>query len=112
MGTRYPKEYCPHCRDEVWCVFKGPALYCQYHDHYVRPRRAAKSKRPALQADQGADNYHDLKYYEIQRHIGLTVSGRGLYSWEELAIWAGRMQFDDLAGLCEDLRQANEYLTS
>ena len=100
--TRFPREYCPHCRENVWCVFKGPALYCQGHDHYVRARKTAKHRRPAPASNEGQENYYDLKYREIQGHINNTMRGRG-YTWEELIIWATRTKFDDLASLCEDM---------
>jgi len=40
---RTKKAHCPHCFGEVWCAWRGNALYCA-KDHFVRYRGDRKPK--------------------------------------------------------------------
>lgn len=95
MSTRYVKEYCPHCREEVWCTFKGWSLYCDGHDHFVRDKRTAKRTTPAP----------TNMYENVKEHMSDTFHDRGRYTWAELAEWCRRAHFTDLEALCRDMMQ-------
>lgn len=93
--SRHVREYCPHCRTEQWCTFKGWSLYCDGRDHFVRSKKAAKRTAPASKN----------MYEDVRGHINDTFHGRGFYDWDELIAWCKRAHFDDLRDLCEEMRQ-------